>query len=163
MRIRLAARDDLPRIVEIYNASIPGRRSTADLVPVSVADRESWFAEHEQPHRPLWVAERGDAVIGWLSLSDYHPRAAYRATAEVGVYVAPEAQRAGVGDALLRHAIAAAPAAGVRTLVWVTFAANPGSVRLATGAGFTRWGLLPRVTELDGERLDVEILGLELS
>ncbi len=120
-------------------------------------------SEHEQPHRPLWVAERDGAIVGWLSLSDYYPRAAYRATAEVGVYVAPEAQRTGVGDGLLRHAIDVAPALGVRTLVWVTFCREPGSVRLAERAGFSSWGLLPRVTELDGERLDVAILGLELS
>ena len=38
--IRDAARDDLPAIVAIYNASIPGRLATADTEPVTVASRK---------------------------------------------------------------------------------------------------------------------------
>ena len=38
-RIRVAQREDLPAIVAIYNATIPSRMVTADLVPVSVNDR----------------------------------------------------------------------------------------------------------------------------
>ena len=41
LSIRLAAIDDLPRIVEIYNQSIAGKQATADLQPVSVADRQA--------------------------------------------------------------------------------------------------------------------------
>jgi len=37
MPIRHATASDLPEIVSIYNASIPGRMATADLAPVSVA------------------------------------------------------------------------------------------------------------------------------
>ncbi len=163
MLIRLASAADRARIIEIYNASIPGRRSTADLEPVTVDARDAWFAEHEQPHRPLWVAERDGAIVGWLSLSDYYPRAAYRATAEVGVYVAPEAQRTGVGDGSSAMRSTSHPRWACARSCGSHFAANPGSVRLAERAGFSSWGLLPRVTELDGERLDVAILGLELS
>ena len=40
-----AARDaDLPAIVAIYNAAIPGRQATADTEPVTVKSREAWFA-----------------------------------------------------------------------------------------------------------------------
>ena len=35
---------DLPRIVEIYNASIPARLATGDLEPVSIESRKAWFA-----------------------------------------------------------------------------------------------------------------------
>jgi phosphinothricin acetyltransferase len=44
--IRDAAIDDLAAIVAIYNAAIPGRMATADLEPVSIASRRSWFGEH---------------------------------------------------------------------------------------------------------------------
>ena len=160
--VRLARLPDLVAIVGIYNASIPGRRSTADLEPVTVESRMAWFVMHAPAHRPIWVAElRGD-VVGWLSFSDYYGRPAYDATVEVGVYVDPAAQGAGIGAILLRHAIEAAPALGVRTLLWITFAINYGSIRLAERHGFARWGLLPRVTELDGVRRDITIFGLEL-
>ena len=60
---------DLPRIVEIYNAAIPGRMATADTEPVTVAMREAWFREFDPARRPLWVHTEGaDAVTGamWL-------------------------------------------------------------------------------------------------
>ncbi len=160
--IRLAVAPDLPRIVEIYNASIPTRRSTADLEPVTVRSRVAWFAIHDAARRPIWVIEDGGQVVGWLSFSDFYGRPAYHATVEVGLYLAPEAQGRGLGHLLLAHAISAAPTLGVRSLLWITFDDNAPSVRLAERHGFVRWGLLPRVTELDGERRDIAMLGLEL-
>ncbi len=145
--IRLARAPDLPRIVDIYNAAIPTRRSTADLEPVSVRSRVAWFAVHTADRRPIWVAEVDGAIAGWLSISDYYGRPAYATTVEVGVYLAPEAQGRGLGRALLAHAIAAAPALGVRTMLWITFAENAASTALAHRFGFAQWGLLPRVTE----------------
>ncbi len=161
--IRLARLDDLSAIVGIYNASIPGRRSTADLEPVTVESRLAWYALHAPDHRPIWVAEQHGGVVGWLSFSDYYGRPAYDATVEVGVYVDPAAQGQGVGARLLEHAIASAPALGVRSLLWITFAINEVSVALAARHGFERWGLLPRVTELDGVRQDIAILGREVA
>jgi len=160
--IRLAKPADLPAIVAIYNASIPGRLSTADLEPVTVEQRYAWFAAHDPARRPVWVAELAGQVIAWLSFSDFYGRPAYAKTAEVGLYVAPEAQGKRVGEFLLRTAIERAPEVGVRTLLWISFAHNDASLRLALLVGFREWGLLPGVTELDGVRRDVMILGLEL-
>ncbi len=163
LEIRVARLEDLAGIVAIYNASIPGQKSTADLEPVTVESRMAWFVMHAPDHRPIWVADRGGQVVGWLSFSDYYGRPAYRTTVEVGVYVAPEAQGQGVARALVAHAIDAAPGLSVRTLLWITFAVNEASLLLAESVGFTRWGLLPKVTELSGVRRDIAILGLELA
>jgi len=57
MLIRDANVDDLPAIVAIYNAAIPGRMATADLEPLSVESRRQWFNEHLPGSRPLWVVE----------------------------------------------------------------------------------------------------------
>ena len=43
--IRNAVDGDLERIVEIYNAAIPGRLATADTAPVSVEARRGWFRD----------------------------------------------------------------------------------------------------------------------
>ena len=164
IRLRLARLEDLPAIVEIYNASIPGEQSTADLEPVTVESRMAWFVMHAPDRRPIWVAEdAARGVIGWLSFSDYYGRPAYATTVELGVYIAPGAQRRGAASALVQHAIEAAPALGVRSLLWITFAVNEASVGLAARFGFEQWGLLPRVTELSGVRRDIAILGLELA
>lgn len=163
MRIRHARRGDLPAIVAIYNASIPGRMATADLAPVRVADREAWFAEFEPARRPLFVTtgERADVPLAWLSLRSFYGRPAYAETVEVGIYTHPSAQRQGHGRALLGHALAAAPALGVTRLLAFTFAHNAPSLALFRGFGFADWGFLPGVAKLDGVRRDVVILGRE--
>ena len=46
MTIRDATETDLPAIVEIYNASIPGRMATADTERISVDSRRDWFRDH---------------------------------------------------------------------------------------------------------------------
>ncbi len=61
MKIRDAAEEDLPAIVEIYNSTVPSRLVTADPEPVSVESRRAWLYEHNPESRPLWVAEGGRA------------------------------------------------------------------------------------------------------
>lgn len=162
MQIRDALADDLPRIVAIYNAAIPGRMATADTAPIVVADRKQWFAEHNRESRPLWVAERSGSIVGWLSYSSFYGRPAYHATAELSIYVAPESRREGVAQTLLARALGEAPRYGVRTLLGFIFAHNLPSVTLFENAGFARWAHLPRVAELDGVERDLLILGLRL-
>lgn len=80
MRIRHACYADLPAIVAIYNASIPGRQATADTEPVTVAAREAWFHDHNPARRPLLVAEDAQGLAGWLSVRSFYGRPAYAAT-----------------------------------------------------------------------------------
>lgn len=157
--IRTATAADLPAIVAIYNATIPGRMATADLQPISVESRIPWFEAHTPERHPLWVLETSGAVGGWLSLSAYHPRPAYGITAEVSIYVAESNRRAGIARQLLAHAIAQAPALGLRTLLGLIFGHNTPSLALFEQFGFVQWGLLPGVTELDGIERDVVIVG----
>ncbi len=157
--IRDATRDDLEAIVAIYNAAIAGRASTADLEPVTVASRRAWLEGRDPSRRPVWVLEASGEVAGWLAFQDFKARAAYRPTADLGVYVSPDHRRSGVGRALLEHAIERAPSLAVSTLLGVVFAHNPASIGLFASAGFAEWGRLPGVTELDGVERDVLILG----
>ncbi len=138
--------------------------ATADTEPVTVAAREPWFRDFNAEERPLWVMATASAnpVAGWLGLRSFYGRPAYRTTVEVGVYVDPARQRQGIAQALLAHAIAAAPALGIRTLLGFIFAHNAASIALFERAGFATWGRLPRVALLDGVRRDLSILGREL-
>ena len=162
MTIRDAVAADLPAIVRIYNAAIPGRMATADTEPVAVDSRRAWLAEHDARSRPLWVASVDDAIVGWLSFQSFYGRPAYRATAEVSVYVARDSRRTGVGRRLLSRAIDVGPGLGLRTLMGFIFGHNAPSLALFDAHGFRRWGLLPGVAELDGVERDLVIVGRRL-
>jgi L-amino acid N-acyltransferase YncA len=162
--LRNATETDLPAIVAIYNATIPGGMVTADTSPVSVASRLPWFRAHAQDRRPIWVVEdAASSVCAWLSFSDFHPRPAYHPTAEISLYVAETHRRRGLADQLLRRAIAHAPAVGVQTLVGLIWAHNEPSLRLFAKHGFERWGHLPRVALLYERERDLVIVGRRIA
>lgn len=158
---RLARTEDLEAIVAIYNASIPGRMATADTEPITVASRQNWLNNRDAT-RPIWVWQQGEAIAGWLSLQSFYGRPAYRATAELSIYVSPDYQRRGIGQQLLQQAIASSPGLGLTTLLAFVFAHNHPSLELFNRFGFTQWGYLPQVARLDGSDRDLIILGKRL-
>ncbi|MNK04197.1 putative phosphinothricin acetyltransferase YwnH [compost metagenome] len=156
---RLATLADLPAIVDIYNSTIASRQVTADIEPVTVASRQAWFLEHNAEQRPIWVLEEQGRVLGWLSYSNFHARAAYAATVELSIYLHEEARGKGLGAYLLQEAIAYAPQLGIHTLVGLIFGHNTPSLKLFERFGFERWANMPRVATLDGVERDLVIVG----
>jgi phosphinothricin acetyltransferase len=157
--LRDAAPDDLPAIVDIYNSTIPARMVTADTEPVSVQSRQKWFDEHSPDFRPLWVLEKDGRICGWLSFQSFYGRPAYKATAEVSIYVHEAYRGRGIGRFLLQKAMEACPRIGVKTLLGFIFGHNEPSLRLFAGFGFERWAHLPNIAELDGVERDLIIMG----
>ena len=163
MTIRDATEDDLPAIVAIYNASIPSRTATADTEPISIESRRDWFRNHNPDKRPLWVAVDDEVVVGWLSFQSFYGRPAYHATAEISVYITPALQQKGIGRKLLTRAVERARGLGLKTLLGFIFGHNEASLQLFESFGFQRWGVLPRVAELDGIERDLIILGRRIT
>jgi L-amino acid N-acyltransferase YncA len=177
IHIRKAIAADLARIVDIYNDAIPGRMATADLEPIAIDSRLSWFHDRDWRKYPIWVAESmvnsndltntsvgsGKSIMGWLSLQMFYGRCAYQGTAEVSIYVANRDQGKGVGKKLLNYAIANGTEIGINSLIGMIFAHNHPSLRLFQQSGFEKWGHLPQVARLDGVKRDLVILGLHLA
>jgi len=156
---RIASREDLQQIVAIYNATIRSRVVTADIEPISVESRVSWFEEHSPDFRPLWVVEVEGHIAGWLSFSSFYGRPAYDKTAELSVYVHADFRKRGIASYLLAQALAQAPGLGIDTLLGFIFAHNLTSLALFEKFGFARWGELPKVALLDGVERDLVIVG----
>lgn len=157
--IRPAVQADLPAIVAIYNSTVADRQATADLRPVSTASRQTWFDAHSGS-RPLYVAENPDRqVLAWGGFSDYYPRRAYRISAEISIYVHQNARGGGLGRRLAEYMCAQAPALGIRNIIAVIFAHNTPSIRLFSSLGFSEWGRLPQVCDMETFVADVVILG----
>jgi phosphinothricin acetyltransferase len=161
--IRDATEADLPAIVAIYNASIPGRLATADTEPVSVESRLPWFRERDWARHPIWLVEDDGRTTAWLAFTRFYGRPAYAATAEVSIYVETRSQRRRAATRLLERAIEQAPRLGLTTLLGFVFAHNMPSVDLCRKFGFEQWGHLPRVASIDGLERDLLILGRRVS
>jgi phosphinothricin acetyltransferase len=160
--LRDAIEADLPAIVEIHNAAIATRLSTAQLEPVTVEGRREWFSAHCPAQYPIWVAELDGAIAGWLSFREFLPRCAYRGTVEVSVFVNEKFRRRGIGRKLLQQAIARGPQLGMHSLVGLIFSHNEPSIALFHAAGFERWGFLPGVARVDQTLRDLTIFGRHL-
>lgn len=85
--IRNVIEADLPAIVEIYNAAIRGRISSAPLEEVSVEQRLPWFREHSPESYPLGVADVDGQIAAWRSFHPFIRRQAYRGTVEISIYL----------------------------------------------------------------------------
>jgi RimJ/RimL family protein N-acetyltransferase len=73
----------------------------------------------------------------------------------VGMMVAPQAQRQGIGRQLVDACVEAARhVPGLTQLVLTVTASNPHVVRLYEQAGFRPWGLLPQAIVVDGVAYD---------
>ena len=164
MPIRQARVADLPAIVAIYNSTVAGRQVTADLHPVSVDERQTWFDAHQKPHRPMMVlCDAADQVLAWATFSDYYARAAYDISAEISIYVDENQRGKRLGQTLLDEMMTLAPSLGIRNVIAVIFAHNEPSVRMFEKNGFSLWGTLPNVCELDEDEVSVVLLGKRLS
>ena len=83
-------------------------------------------------------------MVGWAALSPVSSRECYAGVAEVGIYVAPDAQGAGVGTVLLQRLVTDAELAGIWTLQAGIFPENEVSLALHRRCGFRIVGVARR-------------------
>ena len=56
-----------------------------------------------------------------------------------------------------------APSLGINNIIALIFAHNQPSLRLFNKLGFTQWGYLPQVCDMDGFFADVVMLGITVN
>ena len=150
---------DLPRIVAIYNEIIPSRLATADLTPVTVASREAWFASFDPASRPIWTIRVAGTIAGWVSLESFYGRPAYHHTVEISLYIDAAFRHQGLGQRALAFVTTQLPRLDIDRIVAFVFSHNAPSQALFKRNGFTVWGHLPEVAEMDGALYSLDILG----
>lgn len=159
--IRVASIDDLQRIVEIYNQTIPLRNVTADTESVSVESRIEWFHQFNE-NRPLLVFEEENEIKAWCSIKSFYGRPAYSKTVEIGIYIDENFRQHGIGSKLLLHAYNICENLNIETILAFIFSNNLGSIHFFKKHGFIEYGLLPEVAEIDGKKIDLAILGYKI-
>jgi phosphinothricin acetyltransferase len=163
MKIRIAKVADLDQLVEIYNQSIAAGRKTADITPVTVDDRISWFESHTPSQYPIFVAQQDETIVGYLTISAYRcGRMALKHTAEVSFYIHFEHHRKGIASDLLKYAIDKCTSLKIKTLFAILMDTNQGSICLLEKLGFEKWGHLPRIAEFNGIEVGHFYYGLRI-
>lgn len=160
--IRSAAVSDLHEINAIYNYYVLHSTCTYQEEPETIEARRTWFSHHDNRH-PVIVAVLDGRLVGWGSLSGYHPRSAYRHTVENSVYVHHEHHRRGIGSCLLRELIDRARALEYRAVIAGIDADQAASVALHSRFQFEKVGHLRQVGFKFGRWLDVIYMELLLS
>lgn len=159
--MRRASRRDLPAINAIYNHYVLNSTCTYQTELSTMKERRAWFDAHKRRH-PVLVVEEDGEVIGWASLSAFHPRAGYRHSVENSIYVRNDHLRRGLGSMLLKELIRLARALRHRTVIALISADQRGSLRLHRKFGFVDAGRLRSVGNKFDRWLDVAYLQLLL-
>jgi RimJ/RimL family protein N-acetyltransferase len=125
-------------------------------------ERRFLKALRRYPHAAVFVAEREDGtLVGRLSVGrDPHPASSH--VADVGLMVALDARRQGVGTALLQAAVGWAREAGVRKLELHVFPWNEAAIALYDAFGFEREGFRKRHYRRGGEFADAILMAYEV-
>lgn len=160
-QIRPATEADLVAINDIYNHYVLHSTCTYQEEPETIESRHRWFSHHGETH-PVIVAAADSEVIGWGSLSAYHPRSAYRRTVENSVYVHHQHHRKAVGSLLLEELIDRARTLGHRAIIAGIDAEQAASVALHAKFQFEKVGHLKQVGFKFGRWLDVIYMELLL-
>jgi putative acetyltransferase len=153
----------LTRLAEAVSAEPEAWLISADGDWRSVGDERRYLkAVRRYPHAAVFVAERGDgAIIGRLSLArDSHPASAH--VADLGLMVAKDARRQGVGKALLEAAVDWAGRSRVRKLELHVFPWNEPAVQLYERFGFEREGYRKAHYQRAGEDVDAILMALRI-
>ena len=160
--IRLAQRDDLATINDIYNRFVLHSTCTYQEEAEPLVSRQAWFERHGARH-PITVAEMDGQIVGWGALSPFHARSAYRFTVENSVYVDREHHRTGIGDRILTDLIVRARAIGHHTIVALIDAGQEASLAIHAKHGFVKVAHLAQVGYKFDRWLDVVYMQLMVS
>ncbi len=128
----------------------------------TIADERRYVKSvYRHPDAAVYVAEEEGRVLARMSLArDPHP--ASRHVADLGLMVAAEHRRRGIGTMLLDTAVAWAEVSGVTKLELHVFPWNEPALRLYESFGFEREGFRKQHYERDGQHVDAILMALVL-
>jgi L-amino acid N-acyltransferase YncA len=159
LQVRRARPADAAEILEIYGPLV-------ELTAVSFEERvpdPSEMAGRIKDSLDWLVCEQTSEIVGYAYAGAFHPRPAYRWSAEVSVYVRESHRGAGVGRLLLRNLLEQLTELGIVNAYAGIALPNDASIRLFKSFGFERVAHYPKVGFKLGKWYDVAWWGLRLS
>jgi len=160
IRVRRAEPEDAAQLVALAEevGGEEGRWILTSSSWRSVADERRYLkAVQRHSDAAVFVVEDDGRVVGRLSLArDPHPSSQH--VADLGLMVAVDHRRRGIGKVLLEEAVRWAREAGVRKLELHVFPWNGPALRLYESFGFEREGLRREHYARDGEYVDAILM-----
>lgn len=104
------------------------------------------------------VAERGDAILGFVSYDQFRRGVGYRRAMEHSIVLRPDMRGQGVGRALMAVAEDHARAAGIGSMWAGVSGENPDGVRFHVGVGYETVARLPKVGYKFGRWMDLVLM-----
>ena len=155
--IRMAAPGDLEAILSIYAPYVLETTFTFEYEVPS----EQEFARRMQDYQktyPWLVFVRDGRIEGYAYASPFNDRAAYRWSADLSIYLAPDCRGRGVGRQLYECLMRLLAAPGVRNVYGLVTDPNPVSFGFHTHMGFHPAGCLANAGFKHGRWLGVNFL-----
>ena len=149
--IRAAAESDLPALTAIYNAAVTGTAFTGHLAPLTVENRFVWWQAHQDPRYPILVADTGQELLGYASLSQWYDVPVYAHTAESSLYLAPNAQGRGLGTTLMRSLLEEARRLNHHVILARIWSENAPSIAMCRKCGYEIIGVQREVGLRNGK------------
>ena len=145
-------------IAAIYNQAVRDTFAIWSEVETTIELRRGWLQMRKAAGFPVLAAvdpTNPADVLAYGSFGVFRDFPGYAKTVEHSVYVAPQAQRRGVGKALLAALVAEARNRGHAAMVGGIDSANAASIALHQQAGFEVQGTLKGVGRKFGKSLDL--------
>ncbi|MGP4044057.1 GNAT family N-acetyltransferase [Streptomyces sp. 2A115] len=158
VQVRPGVEGDLDALTDIYNHYVRETPITFDTATFTPEERRPWLLSHPEdgPHR-LMVATAVDSqeILGYATSSAFRAKPAYVTSAEVTIYLAPDAHGLGVGTLLYKALFEALAGEDLHRAYAGITQPNEASVRLHERFGFRYGGTYREVGRKFGRYWDV--------
>lgn len=154
VRVAGMTADHADQVLAVYQAGIDTGHATFET-QAPTWDKFDQARLREHRFVALTREDGGERVLGWAAASAVSDRCVYAGVVEHSVYVHPDAQRRGIGRALLEALITSTEAAGIWTIQSGIFPENTASLALHHAKGFRTIGIRERVGRHHGNWRDV--------
>jgi phosphinothricin acetyltransferase len=143
-RVRVATEGDAGAVQAIYAPEVAATAISFEVDPPSADEMRTRIRETLRTH-PWFVCEEAGHVLGYAYASPHRPRAAYRWSVDVSVYIDRSARRRGMGRALYAPLFRILARQGYQTAYAGITLPNAGSVGLHEAMGFRLIGVYEAV------------------
>jgi phosphinothricin acetyltransferase len=163
MNIRNAELSDALQITHIYNHYIRTSHATFELEPIDSREMERRLTDVIGAGYPFLIAELAGDIIGYTYGRAFRPRAAYRHSIEISVYVKQGFERLAIATELYEKLFSDIRNADYHAIIAGISLPNDASVSLHEKFGLTKVAQFAEVGYKFGRWIDVGYWQLLLS